>query len=143
MDTVEALKAEVVAAPFDTTVRAALADAMGEQTGNFERAVQDAEILAFVARCQAKCDKRTREDYPDSWDLQRHVLTVDPNGKRYIRIVVQRGMQRSVYCFVERETGNVLKADGWKRPAKHARGNIRDSKQGMGGVTQYGGVYLR
>ena len=45
-------------------------------------------------------------------------------GRKYIRIVITNHSQRSVYCFIERETGNILKDAGWKAPAKGARGNI-------------------
>ena len=32
--------------------------------------------------------------------------------------------QRSVYCFIDMSNGDILKADGWAKPAKGARGNI-------------------
>lgn len=68
-------------------------------------------------------------------------LSIDPNGKKYIRIVVSgNGMGRSVHCFVDRATGNVLKAEGWKRPAKHARGSIYIL--GQEGVGRFGAHYL-
>lgn len=55
------------------------------------------------------------------------VVSVDPGGKKYIRIVRSRpdGTSRSVYCFIEVATGNILKAAGWKAPALNGpRGNI-------------------
>lgn len=46
---------------------------------------------------------------------------VDKDGKVY---------GRSVYCFVEKATGNILKDAGWKGPVKNGvRGNI--NKPGM------------
>ena len=71
-------------------------------------------------------------------------LTIDPGGRKYIRIVSEHklyGGQRSAFCFVEKSTGNVLKCAGWKTPAKHARGNIH--KVGKEGVGEYGALYLR
>lgn len=44
-------------------------------------------------------------------------------GKKYIR-VVRSDIGRSVYCFVDMTTGDILKPASWKAPAKHARGNI-------------------
>lgn len=140
MTDIDAMTAATKAAPYETTARLILADAIAEQTGDYERAVQDAELIAFVARCQELVTKHYAESYPS---LTVPTLTIDPKGRKYIRIVKEDGSSRSVYCFVERETGAIYKADGWKKPAKHARGNIRDDKQGMGGVTAYGGVYLR
>ncbi len=65
-------------------------------------------------------------------------------GKKYARIVkrekhgdhpVNGG---SAFCFVEMETGNILKAAGWAAPAKGVRGNIAN---GLAGLTPYGAVY--
>lgn len=66
-------------------------------------------------------------------------------GKRYIRIVTESvdGHHRSAHCFVDSQTGDVLKCDGWKKPAKHARGNIFNDDDGRGAMTQYGAAYLR
>jgi len=52
----------------------------------------------------------------------------------------------SVHCFIDAATGNILKADGWKRPAKGVRGNIfkDDFDIGVGkAVGEYGAAYLR
>lgn len=71
------------------------------------------------------------------------VLTIEP-GRRYIRVVSNRQPSggRSVYCFVDTTNGDVLKSESWKKPAKHARGNIF-SENPVAGVTEYGGAYLR
>jgi hypothetical protein len=45
-------------------------------------------------------------------------------GSKNIRVVHQSAGSRSVYCFVEKGTGSVLKAAGWRQPAKGSRGNI-------------------
>lgn len=69
-------------------------------------------------------------------------LSVDPKGQKYIRIIrTEMGDHRSVYCFIEKETGNVLKASGWKAPAKGIRSNIYADDHGLSGVTAYGAVY--
>jgi hypothetical protein len=48
-------------------------------------------------------------------------------GKRFIRLVASPyPPSRHVHAFVEIETGNLLKAAGWKAPAKGARGNLLD-----------------
>ncbi len=60
-------------------------------------------------------------------------------GKRYNKVV----HGESVYCFVDRNNGDVLKADGWKAPAKHARGNIYDEANGLKFMGPYGPAYLR
>jgi hypothetical protein len=50
-------------------------------------------------------------------------VTVE-RGPKNARFVIESGGQRSVLLFVELETGNILKAAGWKAPAKGVRGNI-------------------
>lgn len=42
-------------------------------------------------------------------------------GRKYDRIVVNYNSHRCVFAFVERATGNLLKAATWKVPAKDAR----------------------
>jgi hypothetical protein len=67
------------------------------------------------------------------------------DGRRYIRVDVindgGRG-QRSVWAFIDKKTGDILKPAGYKAPAKHARGNLFDSVGGVGSLTPYGPKYL-
>jgi len=51
-------------------------------------------------------------------------------GLKYIKIIQKDEANRdkpvtygSAWAFIDSE-GNILKPDGWSRPAKHARGNI-------------------
>lgn len=62
------------------------------------------------------------------------------HGKRYVRVVRNDGTSRSAHAFIDTTNGDVLKPDGWKRPAKGARGNIYT---GRAGVTGTGGEYRR
>lgn len=65
-------------------------------------------------------------------------------GKRYIKIIRNaQGVGGSVHCFVDATNGDVLKAAGWKVPAKHARGNIFDEHNGLGSMGEYGPASLR
>lgn len=48
-------------------------------------------------------------------------------GPKYVRIVRETtGGGRSVHVFIERATGDVYKAEGWKAPAKGVRYQIAD-----------------
>jgi len=68
-------------------------------------------------------------------------------GRRYLKVFAGR----DIFCFidtltVEREgakAGDVLKCASWAKPAKHARGNIFDAKNGLGLIGPYGPAYLR
>ena len=49
-------------------------------------------------------------------------------GRKYLRIYRENGVQRFVECFIDRETGDVFKPEGWKKPAKGVRGNINTAE---------------
>ena len=70
------------------------------------------------------------------------------DGRRYIRIDRidldhNQTPSRSIHVFIDKKTGDILKAAGYKAPAKHARGNIFDAWNGMSEMTPYGANYLR
>lgn len=47
------------------------------------------------------------------------------DGKRYVKVIEnRRNGQSSVHSFVEKSTGDILKAASWAAPAKITRGNI-------------------
>lgn len=100
---------------------------------NFETA-----LTAFVAACQALIDEYRAKNFPM---LDRVVLTTDP-GRRYVRIVRNERGSRSVYCFVDKTNGDILKSATWKAPAKIARGSIYDADPTKA-VTVYGANYLK
>lgn len=84
-------------------------------------------------------EARVKTERPD------HILVADV-GRKFIRVVVQRAgdeLSRSAYCFVEKGTGNVLKPDGFKRPAKGVRSNIFAEDHGLSGITPWGAQYNR
>jgi hypothetical protein len=62
-------------------------------------------------------------------------------GPKFTRIV-SNDHSKSVYCFVNNETGDIYKAAGWKapEPKRHIRGNIAKGTEGLG---VYGPAYLR
>lgn len=74
------------------------------------------------------------EDYAHFAKSGWGTTLVAERGKRFIRIVAEGNGQRSAWAFVDTTNGDVLKAAGWKAPAKGARGNIFDSKNGCGRV---------
>ncbi len=57
-------------------------------------------------------------------------IEIKSQGAKNTRLVQRRTAPfiagDSVYCFVEKETGNILKAASYKAAAKGARGNIFD-----------------
>ena len=106
----------------------------------------DAALATFMAHCQKMIDDQCNASLPELIRTShRTTLSIDPGGIRYIRIVRTSGGQRSVYCFIERVTGNILKSESWKRPAKGVRGSIfaPADRNYAGAVTEYGAAYAR
>lgn len=57
------------------------------------------------------------------------------NGRKYARIVEVSAGSECVFGFIDRETGEIFKAAGWRGPAKHARGNVFSDENGWEAVT--------
>ena len=81
-------------------------------------------------------------------------IEIDAGGVKYLRIKVTQQYERdgiisdgqcSVYCFIDLSNGDILKAAGWKAPAKGARGNIFNDNCDVGtrATVFGGGLYLR
>ena len=97
----------------------------------------EAGLAAWLSGAQAKIADHFRTRFPT---LEMPILSLE-RGRRYIR-VVRTDSQRSVFAFID-ANGDVLKAESWKKPALHARGNIFDPSGGLAGVGPYGPAYLR
>jgi hypothetical protein len=95
-------------------------------------------LRAFIGHVEQVTGDHYRATAP-SLPLPSFSLEV---GQKNIRVVrTDYGDNRSVHCFVDMATGDVLKADSWKRPAKGPRGNIRNADNGRGALTPYGTYY--
>ena len=73
-------------------------------------------------------------------------FSIDPRGRKYVRIVQDTGGQygKSVHAFVDAATGDVLKAAGWTGPAKGVRFNLLDvdSRIACFEAAEFAGGYL-
>ena len=93
----------------------------------------------FLAECQSIVDEHMR-NY--GWEC---VLSI-AKGRRYDKIV-KADMHRpenpshSVYGFIDKTNGNILKAESWRKPAKHSRGNIYEDDR-MQFIGVYGPYYM-
>lgn len=65
-------------------------------------------------------------------------------GKKNVKLILtnENGENRSVYAFIDIETGDIFKAASWAAPAKHARGNVYNPES-FNCATPFGIVYLR
>lgn len=93
-------------------------------------------LEAAQAKVTAEYVEFCRDCTPEHIEQFRPRLSLEI-GKRYARIVKSEanGSSRSAFGFVDLTTGDVLKADGWKGPAKNfARGNVADALHGCGRI---------
>lgn len=101
--------------------------------------------LAFLARLDefVAAVQKMINDYfaKNGYTMAPPTITV-MNGMKNVRIVRSEPHTKSVYCFVDKTTGDIFKAAGWKAPAKHARGNIYNQDM-LKGCGVYGAEYLR
>ena len=70
-----------------------------------------------------RVEQKLHEAYSFRMPEDRPNILVE-SGNKYFKLVVDYGHQRSVHSFVDRMTGDVLKAASWKSPAKGARYNL-------------------
>jgi hypothetical protein len=98
----------------------------------------DTSLALFIADSQEKISVHYKKNLPNLDIPKLEVM----NGTKNVRVVLKDVVSRSAWCFVEKSTGNVLKAASWAAPAKHARGSIY-SPQSWATVTSYGPQYLR
>jgi hypothetical protein len=105
-----------------------------------EIAVPSTPMEGFLKAAQDKVNER----YAPYAPRQSATLSAE-DGPKYTRIVITDNHGgRSAFCFIEKATGHILKASGWKTPEKSSpRSNIRNSDFGASGITGYGAVYLR
>jgi len=69
---------------------------------------------------------------------------VDTPGRKYVRIVMKPKGDTggSVHAFVNLENGDLLKAAGWKAPAKGARGNVLTNLETIKDSFTWSGSYI-
>jgi len=102
----------------------------------------DTALEAFIA---GVTQIRTLHMTSNGYESFFNPVVAYTTGPKYIRVydVNMDGEARSVYCFIDRTNGDVLKAASWKIPAKHARGNIFDEHNGLARCNVNGPEYLR
>ena len=92
----------------------------------------------FIQKCQDVVDEDMKKY---SWVNK---LSVD-KGRRYDKIISEdigtSSNQTRVWAFIDKTNGNILKPESWKKPAKHARGNIYEDDC-MQFIGPYGPAYM-
>ena len=94
----------------------------------------DIAIDSFVNKCRVLVRENGRDKL--GYDLEIG------GGRKYTKIIMNTGNQKSVWAFIDRTNGDVLKAATWRAPAKHARGNLYDPYGGMLNINWTGPAYM-
>ena len=79
----------------------------------------------FVQKCQVIVDEHMKQY---SWEQKLSMS----KGRRYDKIVSTDTSSHAqpssrVWGFIDKTNGDILKPESWRKPAKHARGNIYES----------------
>jgi len=77
-----------------------------------EKNIKDG-VLTFIEHLNNTMDK------PDGYSYE-----LNTRGSKYFKVEMKSHGSRSVYCFIEKLTGNILKSAGWSAPAKGTRGSV-------------------
>ncbi len=111
---------------------------------NEKQSVTASELSAFVAAISKKISDHDRASFSNPALIR--TVEACPGGRKFARLATVSLGSRSAYLFIDLTTGDILKPDGWKSPAKGARGNIRAGSADNwwnGACGPYGAAYLR
>lgn len=100
---------------------------------NFNTQVE--EVINFIENLKKEnlINPESNNEFVELWKIEK------TEGKKYIKLICGR----CVYCFIDKENGDILKAAGWEKPAKHARGNIFKPEGWKSNLNVYGPLHLR
>lgn len=106
-------------------------------------AVTKEQVETFLTRLNRAIATFYSEAHPEA-PVPTATAVVE-GSRKYIRVSQYRPVtgQYAVYCFIDIETGNILKAAGWSGPElKNPRGNIADDRP-LAQLTAVGAQYLK
>lgn len=89
-------------------------------------------IINFVSRVEDESNVDLNKTYPGNNGYDPSKKFSVKFGRKYAKIIKHdaNGTGGCVWGFVEIATGDLYKAAGWAKPAKHARGNIETASYG-------------
>jgi hypothetical protein len=112
------------------------------------RTTFEAALRAFVERLNEAARAHNKISFPDVTCFDRDGFVVDPRSRanvvKFVRVCRARdGRIDSVYCFVEKETGTILKPGGFKgpEPKRIPRGSIYNCEP-LAGCGPHGVAYV-
>jgi hypothetical protein len=109
-----------------------LSEARVTTTPEFEKAFNE-----WFKAAQKMVNDYMKKEFPG----QSKSLSFTQGPKRIKIVATNESGHQSVWAFIDKATGDVLKPASWKAPAKGARGNIFDKDKGLKRVGPYGPEY--
>jgi len=91
----------------------------------------------YIGSIQANTDDDFKKNYPNLYNTQLHPKYEATTGKKWIKIIRTDASNKSVFCFVDPNTGDIYKAATWNAPAKGVRGNINNVIRPINGSQLY------
>lgn len=83
------------------------------------------EALAlYISALQSHVDEYFKTNYPRTFNTELHPKYEFSEGKKWVKVIRKDASSRSVFCFIDPETGDIYKPAGWNAPAKGIRSNI-------------------
>lgn len=107
--------------------------------------IEDVDFLKAVGEfkdyCQGVIDGHYKKNFNN---LKIPKLDITEGGRyiKFVRLNAETNRPESVWCFVDKSNGDILKPASYNAPAKHARGSIYD-KNSWKSIGPYGPAYLR
>lgn len=92
-------------------------------TQQFETALN-----AYLTLVNETSNRDFETNYPNLVGTEMQPIYKAYQLKKWVR-VVREEVQKSVFCFIDPETGDLYKPAGWNTPAKGIRGNIYNEKK--------------
>ena len=83
-------------------------------------------LESYVQKVQLASDIHFKNDLPTSWANGQAPIFSFTEGKRFFKVIktYPGAGGGSVFCFVERTSGDIYKPASWNAPAKGVRFNI-------------------
>lgn len=102
----------------------------------------EARLRTFIEGSQKIIDE-DHERHGHQWTPDQLTVERCPRAARLRVVSVDEDGVRTCWCFIDLKNGDVLFPASWKGPAKHPRGNIFDSSNGLSRITPHGPKSLK